>query len=854
MNRAAKKSAGILAAAIVLGSVGLAPLSFAPAANAEDGKYFERTATYPVYQNHPDGESAVSAAEISTVSEDGKTLIYTDALARQIGFVDISDASKPQGLGVLPLHQLGSAEDEPTSVVAYGDYVFVVVNTSESYTNPSGRLDVVRIADRSLVHSIELSGQPDSIALSPDGKYAAIAIENERDEDAGDGGLPQAPAGSIAILDLIGKTPADWNLREVPLTGGSAEEPVAHQLLAQAGLDTPQDPEPEYVTINSKNQLAVTLQENNGVLVIDLPTGDITKAFSAGSVDLDGVDSSEDGKLAPQGSLKDVPREPDAIGWVQDRYLVTANEGDWKGGSRGFTVFDSHTGKPVWDAGNSLETIALSQGLFPEKRAEKKGIEPEGLAVANFAGTDYAFIASERGNFVAVYDLSNPLRPSYVQTLPTTNGPEGVLPIPGRNLLAVSSETDEAKNAVRSSVNLFSFGAAAEQFPALSSNPEKLVPFGALSGLSADLEDKNKLYAVSDSAYDPQIYSIDALKGEVLSSMAVTKNGEAVKLDLEGISAREDGGFWAASEGEDGPENKLARIDETGAVQQEVSLPAEVAQKLGKQGLEGVASYGSGQNEEVVFTLQREAEGEDFVRIGKMLPATGEFSWYGYQLENAVEGTWNGLSEITRLADGSFAVIERDNAVGEHAQLKAVYQFELPAQSAEDIVILDKKPAVDVLPVLEATHGRTQEKLEGMAVTGNSQVYVVTDNDAVDDATGETVFASLGEEQNIFELKTEPTASASTAPSVQPSSSAEPSASPVPSASASQSQKAPETSGGETEAPTDSTQPESSSSTEVQGAGEDLAQTGLNSFWLLPVGLVVAVLGAAAAIKSRRSH
>ena len=40
---------------------------------------FERTATFPVYENRPDGEdkSTPTVAEISTVSKDGKTLIHT---------------------------------------------------------------------------------------------------------------------------------------------------------------------------------------------------------------------------------------------------------------------------------------------------------------------------------------------------------------------------------------------------------------------------------------------------------------------------------------------------------------------------------------------------------------------------------------------------------------------------------------------------------------------------------------------------------------------------------------------------------------------------------------------------------
>ena len=844
MNRTAQRSAGILAA-LALGAGGLAPLALAAGANAESGSYFERTATYPVHQNHPEGAAAQTAAEISTVSADGQTLIYTDALSRQIGFVDISDAAKPVGLGTLPLHQLGSAQDEPTSVAAFGEYVMVVVNTSTSYSDPSGRVDVVRIADRTLVHSIALPGQPDSIALSADGAYAAIAIENERDEDAGDGGLPQAPAGSVAILDTIGESPADWSLREVPLAGGTRENPEALDELAQAGLDTPQDPEPEYVSINARNQAAVTLQENNGIVLIDLPSGTITKAFSAGTVDLDGIDTDEDGKLDPAGSLLGVPREPDAIGWIQDRYLATANEGDWKGGSRGFTVFDSSTGEPVWDAGNSFEHLALSQGLFPESRAGKKGTEPEGLAIGEYQGTDYAFVASERGNFVAVYDMSDPRAPKYLQTLPTTNGPEGILPIPGRELLAVSSETDEAENGVRSALNLFSFGAAAPQFPQLSSDPADPVPFGALSGLSANPADASQLFAVSDNAYQPRIYTLEAgTPATVESSMEVTE--ASVELDLEGLAARADGGFWAAHEGESGAENLLVRIDAEGVVQEEIALP-ELAE-LGKHGLEGIAATGSGEKEEVVFAVQRELPGEDYVRLGKYLPATGEFSWYGYQLEAAADGAWNGLSEITALPDGSYAVIERDNQAGPDAAHKKIYQVRLPQAVAGEMPLVQKTLAADVLPALQETSGWTQEKLEGLAVA-DGEVYVVTDNDAVEDATGETVFAHLGAADEVFDLAgPEPSDEPSQQPGEQPSE--EQSEAPVAEPTASPSQS-PQRESGQPQAPTDA--PQQSRPAEPE-AGENLADTGANSFWLIPVGAVIALLGAAAAIKSSRAR
>ncbi|MEF9874672.1 MAG: esterase-like activity of phytase family protein, partial [Glutamicibacter sp.] len=184
----------------------------------------------------------------------------------------------------------------------------------------------------------------------------------------------------------------------------------------------------------------------------------------------------------------------------------------------------------------------------------------------------------------------------------------------------------------------------------------------------------------------------------VESSMAVTS--ASTELDLEGIAARAEGGFWAAHEGATGAENLLVRIDAAGAVQEEVALPALAG--LGKHGLEGIAATGSGKQEEVVFAVQRELPGEDFVRLGKYLPSTGEFSWYGYRLD---EGAWNGLSEITALPDGSYAVIERDNQVGPNAKHKAIYQFRLPQAVAGEVPLVEKKLAADALPALQETNG-----------------------------------------------------------------------------------------------------------------------------------------------------
>ncbi len=613
----AKRSIPVLAVAgATIAALAITGTAHAGQKAAGPAKTFDRTATYPVFLNRPAGEDPTTetVAEISAVSEDGRTLIYTDATARRIGFLDISRADQPRGLGTLSLAQLGDAEDEPTSVAVVGRYVLVVVNISASYTDPSGRLDVIELATRKRVRSLDLGGQPDSIAISADRRYAAIAIENERDEDATPpggkkGDLPQAPAGFVQIVDLDGNSPQRWSLRTVPLTTADGR---ALPALVAAGIIEPTDPEPEYISINGRNQLAVTLQENNGIVLIDLPTGRITSAFSAGTASVDRIDTVKDGVINLTGSITDVPREPDAIAWIDDRYLATANEGDWRGGTRGWTVFDSRTGRVSWDAGNSFEWLAVRHGLHNEDRAGKKGTEPEGLAVAEYGGTRYAFVGSERSNFVAVYDVSKPTSPVFKQILATTNGPEGLLPIPSRGLLAVSSETDDASVGVRASVSLYQLGNGTPGFPSIVSGPDATgapIGWGALGALSADPKQPHLLYSVTDAAYaKTQIFAIDARKSPAVITKALSvrdDRGEPVGYDAEGIFARPQGGFWLAVEGATGPENKLVRLDAAGVTRQVVPLPADVAAGLGKQGFEGVAATTDKRGREIVCSSGR---------------------------------------------------------------------------------------------------------------------------------------------------------------------------------------------------------------------------------------------------------
>ncbi|MCP4808290.1 MAG: alkaline phosphatase, partial [Proteobacteria bacterium] len=229
----------------------------------ESGEFFRRIATFPVFENSDVKNETV--AEIISVSADGMTLVYTDSELEAVGFVDISDPAAPAAGGHVPVG------GEPTSITVRGELALACVNTSADYVDTAGDLVVIDIAGRAIVRRIALGGQPDSIAVSKDGRYAAVCIENERDESLDGGALPQLPTGWLVVIDLVG-LPADWTQRRVELTG-----------LAEVA---PSDPEPEFVDINGLNQAVVTLQENNHVVLVDLASGEVTGHFSAGTVDL----------------------------------------------------------------------------------------------------------------------------------------------------------------------------------------------------------------------------------------------------------------------------------------------------------------------------------------------------------------------------------------------------------------------------------------------------------------------------------------------------------------------------------------------------------------------------------------
>lgn len=712
---------------------------------------FERVGTYYVCENTSCDRSVVeeTSAEITAVTRDGRTLIYTDSPQKVIGFVDIADPAKPRGRGVV------AVEGEPTSVAVVGKYALVGVNTSSSLLSPSGHVAVFDVAACvanigacTPVAKLDVQGQPDSVVVSPDGRFAAIAVENERDEDVTvdgvEGGLPQLPAGHLAVIDIKHK-PQDWKVRVVELTG----------LAAYA----PNDPEPEYVAINRANIAAVTLQENNHIALVNLNSGAVVNHFSAGNVTLENIDTVRNGLIEFDKTLT-VAREPDAIAWLGGR-LVTANEGDLFGGSRGFSIF-SPDGDVKFDSGNGFEYLGVMHGHYPERRAGSKGTEPESVTVGRYGNRNYIFVGSERGNFVAVY-LARGNKPAFVQVLPTGIAPEGLLAIPSRNLFVAATENDESW---RSQINIFALRAGAARYPQVVSGAQTDGPlagkapiaWGALSALAPDRNDPTLLYTVPDSFYvQSRIYKMDVSQtpAVITGEIVLKKNGATVDYDLEGIATRAGGGFWLASEGEGTAttRNLLIEVAADGSVVNEVSLPAEVNALQRSNGYEGVAVTGSGADEKVYVAFQREWAGDPagMVRIGEYTPADGAWRFFYYPLDAVASpaGGWVGLSEIVALGNDRFATIERDNHGGPDARIKKVYEFSIagltPQPQGGVFPAVVKYESLDLLPKLQSFNGWVPDKVEGLAVGIDGEAYALTDNDGVNKASGETRLLRLGQ-------------------------------------------------------------------------------------------------------------
>ena len=134
------------------------------------------------------------------------------------------------------------------------------------------------------------------------------------------------------------------------------------------------------------------------------------------------------------------------------------------------------------------------------------------------------------------------------------------------------------------------------------------------------------------------------------------------------------------------------------------------------------------------------------VKLLASRPKDKAWSAVRYPLD-ATEDGWMGLSEITA-HDGQLYIVERDNLIGEAARRSALMRRHRRLQAGQaggELPVVTKTLVRDLLPDLEsATNGYVVDKVEGFTIDPSGIAFVVTDNDGVNDLSGETLFLRLG--------------------------------------------------------------------------------------------------------------
>ncbi len=319
---------------------------------------------------------------------------------------------------------------ELTGVAISPDGAFALVGVRDSteanlkaFNEVPGRVIALSLPDFQVLGQVTVGRGPDSVAIAPNGQYAAVANEDEENEE--DLTNLQNRPGSVSIIDLR-NGPSRMTQVEVPIPRTNIPF-FAH------------DPQPETVRISADSTfILATLQENNAIARIDVPAQLPTtleapnfsvRNFDAGVRQGSGLTQDEAGSgnclsSTYNPSLRQTflsAREPDGIAITPDgRYFVTANEDNLTNannqsfngkllsphGARSISVFDAQSGQLLGDSGNSIEDAVIAARL--PQRCDSKGPEPEVVSVGVVNGRTLAFVSLERSDAVSIHDITDP--------------------------------------------------------------------------------------------------------------------------------------------------------------------------------------------------------------------------------------------------------------------------------------------------------------------------------------------------------------------------------------------------------------------------------------------------------------
>lgn len=448
------------------------------------------------------------AAEISAYDATTKKLfVVNNGQTNKIDVVDLTNPALPVYVTSIDAAPFGGLVN---SVAAKDGLLAAAIEASDKVS--AGKVVIFNTADYTVITEVAVGSLPDMVTISADGKYIVSANEGEPNSYNETGSVdPSGTVSIITVTDNYSVTTLDFSAFESQaaqlkakgfrLFGPNASftQDIEPEYITISG-----DSKTAWVTLQENNAIAkVNLVSK--VITDIFPLG--FKNFNRPRNVFD--PSDKDGGFIPNLWNVKGMYEPDGIAVLEENgnpFLFTVNEGDareydgfeeelnvgddeyvldpvafpdaaslkadeklgrltvtstlgdkdndgdydeiYSFGARSFSVWSGVNGALIYDCGSELEEKASLSGFYDDGRSDNKGVEPEGIAIASIGKKKFAFFGLERADALAIYDVSNAVKPIFSQMLKTGDAPEGVLFISKgesptrRSLLIVSSESD----------------------------------------------------------------------------------------------------------------------------------------------------------------------------------------------------------------------------------------------------------------------------------------------------------------------------------------------------------------------------------------------------------------------------
>ena len=268
-----------------------------------------------------------SAAEIVAYDPKSRRLYVTNASEDSIDIISIRKPSEPTKISSIDLRPYGS----PNSVTVNSGIVAVAV---EAPVKQDPGFVVMFDRRGRFLNQLKVGALPDMLTFTPDGSKIIVANEGEPNDE-----YTVDPEGSISIIEISRPIRKMTQSAVITLNFNQFDNQTFSNSLRIFGpnASVSQDLEPEYITVsNDSNTVWVSLQENNGLAVVDLQNSKITKLVGLGTKSFDSIQTAMDASDRDDAiNIQAWPVEgfyqPDSIASYEydgQTFLISANEGD----------------------------------------------------------------------------------------------------------------------------------------------------------------------------------------------------------------------------------------------------------------------------------------------------------------------------------------------------------------------------------------------------------------------------------------------------------------------------------------------------------------------------------------------